>query len=104
MKNFYSQVYEIVAKIPKGKVTTYGQIALTLGKGPGGARLVGWAMRSAPRDLKLPCHRVVNKLGELAPDYAFGSKDMQRELLTSEGISFLENGRIDMKKHFWPPS
>jgi len=104
MNNFYAQVYEIVAKIPMGKVTTYGQIALALGKGPRGAQLVGWAMRAAPRYLQLPCHRVVNKSGSLAPDYAFGSKDVQRELLKSEGITFLEDGRIDMKKHLWIPS
>jgi len=61
-------------------------------------------MRAAPRYLQLPCHRVVNKSGSLAPDYAFGSKDVQRELLKSEGITFLEDGRIDMKKHLWIPS
>jgi methylated-DNA-protein-cysteine methyltransferase-like protein len=101
LKNFYSQVYEIVAKIPKGKVATYGQIAEMLGRGPGGARLVGWAMKAAPDDLHLPCHRVVNKKGELAPEYAFGSKDVQRQILVSEGITFNEDDCINMKEHLW---
>lgn len=101
MKNFYLQVYEIVGKIPKGKVTTYGQIATMLGRGSGGARLVGWAMKAAPENLHLPCHRVVNRLGELSPEYAFGSKDVQKQMLLSEGITFDINGLINVKEHFW---
>jgi methylated-DNA-protein-cysteine methyltransferase-like protein len=101
LKNFYSQVYEVVAKIPKGKITTYGQIAVNLGRGPGGARLVGWAMKAAPENLHLPCHRIVNRLGQLSPEYAFGSKDVQKQMLLSEGITFNEDGLINVKKHFW---
>lgn len=100
MKDFFSRVYDVVSRIPEGKVMTYGQIAALLGE-PRGARVVGWAMRAAPSSLNLPCHRVVNRLGEMAPSYAFGSKDIQRELLISEGITFKENGCIDMKKHLW---
>ena len=100
MENFFLKVYEIVSKIPEGKVATYGQIALLLGK-PKGARAVGWAMRAAPKYLNLPCHRVVNRLGELSPDYVFGSSELQKAMLTSEGITFNENGRIDIKKHLW---
>lgn len=100
MKDFFAKVYDIVSRIPEGKVMTYGQIAALLGE-PRGARVVGWAMRAAPSSLNLPCHRVVNRLGEMAPSYAFGSKDIQRELLISEGITFKENGCIDMKKHLW---
>lgn len=100
MKDFFSRVYDVVSRIPEGKVMTYGQIASLLGE-PRGARVVGWAMRAAPSSLNLPCHRVVNRLGEMAPSYAFGSKDIQRELLISEGITFKENGCIDMKKHLW---
>lgn len=100
MKDFYQKVYEIVAKIPKGKIATYGQIAAILGQ-PRSARIVGWAMKAAPEHLHLPCHRVVNRLGELAPDYAFGSSDVQRGLLLSEGITFDEEGRINVKKHLW---
>lgn len=100
MKNFYKRVYEIVSKIPRGKVATYGQIALLLGE-PRSARIVGWAMKAAPDSLKLPCHRVVNRLGEMAPEYAFGSQEVQRALLISEGIIFKEDGCVDIKKCLW---
>jgi methylated-DNA-protein-cysteine methyltransferase-like protein len=56
-------------------------------------------MRAAPENLHLPCHRVVNRLGEMAPYYAFGSEDVQRAMLLSEGITFKEDGCIDMEKH-----
>lgn len=100
MKDFFSRVYEIAVKIPEGKVATYGQIALLLGQ-PRSARIVGWAMKAAPENLKLPCHRVVNRFGEMAPEYAFGSQELQRAILESEGITFKKDGRIDMKKHLW---
>ena len=100
MKVFFQRVYEIVFQIPEGKIATYGQIAQLLGQ-PRSARIVGWAMRQAPGNLNLPCHRVVNRFGEMAPEYAFGSQDVQRALLACEGITFMENGCIDIKKHLW---
>lgn len=103
MKGYFEQVYEIVAKIPEGKVTTYGQIALLLGN-PKASRAVGWAMKAAPEELRLPCHRVVNRLGKLAPTHVFGCGEIQREILISEGITFNKDGCINMKKHFWAGS
>lgn len=100
MKDFFSRVYKIVSEIPEGKVATYGQVALLLGE-PRNARIVGWAMRSVPKHLNLPCHRVVNKFGEMAPEYVFGSAELQRFMLISEGITFKKNGCIDMEKHLW---
>lgn len=94
MKNFFEEVYEIVAKIPAGRVATYGQIAMLLGN-PRAARAVGFAMRALPEGLGLPWHRVVNKVGKLS------GLEFQRELLESEGVTFLINGNIDMKKHIW---
>jgi len=99
-KDFFNRVYKIVTQIPKGKVATYGQIAAMLGQ-PRSARVVGWAMKAAPEHLHLPCHRVVNRLGEMSPNFAFGSEDVQRGMLSSEGITFKEDGCIDMKKHLW---
>jgi len=96
--SFFAQVYEVVGKIPSGSVTTYGLIAAMIGR-PQAARHVGFAMNSAPEGL--PCHRVVNRLGTLAPQDVFGSEDFQRHLLALEGVTFLENGRIDMKRHCW---
>lgn len=100
MKDFFSRVYEIVAKIPEGKIATYGQIAKLLGEHRS-ARVVGWAMKAAPAHLHLPCHRVVNRLGQMAPGYVFGSSQLQRDILASEGITFKKDGCIDMKKHIW---
>lgn len=97
---FFKRVYEIVAEIPEGKVMTYGQIAKKLGY-PRGARVVGWAMRSAPEGLKLPCHRVVKATGELAPCHVFGDIEIQRVILEAEGITFREDGTIDMERHMW---
>ncbi len=97
---FCNRVYEIVAKIPAGKVATYGQIAGMLGD-PSAAREVGYAMSRAPAGLSLPCHRVVNRTGTLAPEYAFGSQEKQRTMLEVEGIVFLTDGRIDMSCHLW---
>jgi methylated-DNA-protein-cysteine methyltransferase-like protein len=101
LKDYFARVYELVAQIPQGRVATYGQIANLLGD-KRNARVVGWAMKAAPS--KLPCHRVVNRLGEMAPGYIFGSKELQRDILESEGITFLENGCIDLKKHLWDSS
>jgi methylated-DNA-protein-cysteine methyltransferase-like protein len=95
-----AHVYAIVAKIPRGKVATYGQIAALLGN-PLAARQVGYAMYHAPDDAHLPCHRVVNRKGEMAPDSIFGGKSVQRTLLESEGVVFKDNGCIDMKKSLW---
>lgn len=100
MEKFFDKVYEIVARIPEGKVSTYGQIAAILSNYRN-ARVVGWAMRAVPEHLKLPCHRVVNKTGTLAPSYVFGDIDLQRAMLEKEGITFLDNGRINMRKHLW---
>ncbi|WP_040214691.1 MGMT family protein [Clostridium polynesiense] len=97
MKDFYRRVYEVAAGIPKGKVMTYGQIARLIGE-PRSARIVGYAMKSIPEGMKIPAHRVVNRLGEMAPDHVFGSKELQREILLSEGVIFKENGWVDMEK------
>ena len=97
---FFGQVYEVVAQIPAGYVATYGQIAKLAGR-PHAARIVGYAMHSAPSGVDLPCHRVVNRSGELAPGNVFGGRGVQRAMLEEEGITFLADGRIDMKNHLW---
>ena len=99
-KSFFKRVYEIVAMIPEGKVATYGSIGKRLGY-PRGARMVGWAMRSVPRGMNLPSHRVVKATGELAPDHVFGDCEIQRAMLAAEGVTFREDGTIDMEKHLW---
>ena len=87
--NTFDEVYAVVAKIPSGRVTTYGEIAKKIGmKNP---RVVGYALHSNPDPDNIPCHRVVNIKGELAGGFAFGGKDTQRKLLEHEGVKFFEN-------------
>ncbi len=100
MTEFHLKVYEITAVIPKGKVATYGQIAAILGI-PTAARAVGTALRLTPPGLEIPCHRVVNKSGAMAPGEAFGGAGNQRRLLEEEGVGFLHGGTIDMKRYLW---
>jgi methylated-DNA-protein-cysteine methyltransferase-like protein len=87
---FSQMVYNLVAKIPYGRVTTYGLIALMLGF-PQNARQVGQALHNAPQYLDLPCHRVVNHSGKLAPFWP-----EQRQLLENEGVHFNSFGNVDM--------
>jgi methylated-DNA-protein-cysteine methyltransferase-like protein len=97
---FCKRVYEIAAQIPRGKVMTYGQIALQIGN-PKAGREVGRAMALTPSELQIPCHRVVNKSGAMAPDYVFGGADKQRAMLEREGVTFKADGCINMAKHLW---
>lgn len=87
------EVLEIADNIPPGRVVTYGQIAEMIGK-PRNARLIGRIMSMADRYGEHPCHRVVNHAGRLVPGW-----EEQRGLLEAEGIEFLANGCVDMKKH-----
>lgn len=90
-------VWLLVQAIPRGCVATYGQLAALAGN-PRAARGVVWALKLAPPGT--PCHRVVNRLGTLAPPGVFG-RDLQRALLMKEGVSFLPDGRIDFEKALW---
>ncbi|MFA5806080.1 MAG: methylated-DNA--[protein]-cysteine S-methyltransferase [Melioribacteraceae bacterium] len=99
--DFFDRVYKVVAKIPKGKVTTYGAIAEVCGI-KSSARTVGWALNGA-KETGLPCHRVVNRLGALTGKVHFGDIHLMEELLRSEGVEFEEKGYVIMKKYFWQP-
>lgn len=98
--NFYNKVYEIVKRIPQGHVATYGQIAVMCGS-PRAARIVGGALHHNPEPIAIPCHRVVNRYGGLAPEFAFGGKQVQRELLEKEGIEVSEEFTVDLEKYLW---
>jgi O-6-methylguanine DNA methyltransferase len=91
--DFCAEVYTVVASIPSGSVLTYGQIASLVGR-PQCSRMVGQAMHNAPSGL--PCHRVVNSQGRLAPFWV-----QQRELLEKEDVAFKKNGCVDLKKSCW---
>ncbi|MBE6820136.1 MAG: MGMT family protein [Ruminococcaceae bacterium] len=98
--NTFEKIYDVVKKIPKGKVASYGTVAAIAGN-PRWSRVVGYALHVNPEPDKIPCHRVVTRNGEVSKAFAFGGDNMQRLLLTEEGVSFLADGRVDMKKHGW---
>ena len=95
MSSLNDKVYEFVRHIPKGKVATYGQIALYLGN-RNFARVVGNILHGNPDPEHIPCHRVVNAQGKLARSYAFGGIDAQRCLLESEGVVFKNDLVVDL--------
>lgn len=99
--DFFDRVYEVVAEIPTGCVTTYGHIARALGVA-GSARAVGWALNSAA-GTPLPCHRVVNRRGALTGARHFESPTAMEERLRSEGVQFNEEGEVRLDLHLWDP-
>ncbi len=99
--DFFDRVYKVVAKIPKGKVTTYGAIAEACGV-RSAARTVGWAINGT-KESGLPCHRVVNRYGALTGKIHFGDMHLMEELLRSEGVQFDDGNCVIMKKYLWIP-
>lgn len=96
---FTERVYAIVAKIPKGKVLTYGQVAKLAGNAKAN-RAVGNAMKNNPSRATVPCHRVVASNGALT-GYAFGKGTVtKKQLLTKEGVAF-KGERIDLATSGW---
>ncbi|XWN37977.1 MAG: MGMT family protein [Balneola sp.] len=103
-KDFYQKVYEVVAQIPEGRVTSYGVIAGYLGV-ESGARMVGYALNNYdPEQLgyHIPAHRVLNRLGQLT-GRAFFEDDSMRERLEQEGVEFTSEYTVNINKHFWNP-
>jgi len=96
----FERIYEQVKKIPKGKVATYGQIAILAGN-PRWARAVGYALHSNPDPANIPCYRVLNRFGGLAPAFAFGGADAQAALLRKDGVEVREDGTVDLEKYLW---
>lgn len=101
--NSFELIYKQVKRIPKGKVATYGMIAALAGNG-NWSRVVGYALHVNPSQGEVPCHRVVNRYGGTSPAFAFGGKDIQRELLEKEGVVFRGDGTVDMEKCLWDGS
>ncbi len=99
-RGFFAKVYDVVRRIPLGKVATYGQIARIVGE-PRAARQVGWALHVNPEPFVVPCHRVVNREGRLSGAFAFGGADAQRYLLMNEGVQFVADDVVDLQKHLW---
>jgi methylated-DNA-protein-cysteine methyltransferase related protein len=95
----WEPVYRLVKRIPRGRVTTYGDLARTL-RLPGGARVVGYAMAACPSGRGIPWHRVVGAGGHLLIREPHAS--LQRRLLDSEGVK-IEGRTIEMRRFGWSP-
>lgn len=93
------KVYRFLTTVPKGKVVTYGQIALYLGN-IRLSRVVGNILHCNPDGVKYPCYKVVNREGKLTPNYVFGGIEVQKSRLEAEGIEVCDY-RVDLKKYGW---
>lgn len=98
MKSFRERVYAAAAKIPEGKVATYGQIARLAGS-PRAARAVGQLMAKNKDTKGVPCHRVVGSAGALT-GYAFNGVGEKRKKLIDEGVSFAGT-RVNLATSLW---
>lgn len=96
----FEKIYEVVCRIPEGKVATYGQVARLAGS-VRWARAVGYALHRNPAFGVIPCHRVVNRLGRPAPGFAFGGPEIQKAMLEHEGVVFREDGTVDLSGFLW---
>ncbi|MDD1781381.1 MGMT family protein [Enterovibrio sp. ZSDZ35] len=98
MPNFDLQIYAVLAQIPQGKVTTYGDVAKMAGY-PRHARHVGKLLGALPKDSRLPWFRVVNAKGMISLTGARFT--VQREKLLDDGIEVKENGTISLRRFRW---
>jgi methylated-DNA-protein-cysteine methyltransferase-like protein len=95
----YQRIYQVVAKIPRGRVATYGQVA-ELADLPRAARQVGYAL-AALHDQKLPWHRVLNAAGEVSARSEPQFEGLQRAMLEREGVKFDARGRVSLARYRW---
>ncbi len=104
--NTFERIYAQVRRIPRGRVATYGQIAMLAGN-PHWSQVVGYALHGNPEPYDcvtqrgIPCHRVVNRFGKTSAAFAFGGEDCQRALLEAEGVEFTADGTIDLARYIW---
>ena len=99
-RGYRERVFEIVRRIPPGRVMTYGQLAEILGEGYT-ARTVGFVMHSA--DQSVPWQRVINAQGACSTGRVIVPPDLQQRMLVSEGVVFNEKGRCDLARYRWTP-
>ena len=99
--SFRNRVLALVARIPEGRVMTYGQLALLAGN-PGAARQAGFVLNSLVGGSELPWQRVINAQGRVST-HKVGFGDMQERLLVAEGVVLDASGRCDLSKVQWWP-
>jgi methylated-DNA-protein-cysteine methyltransferase related protein len=96
----YQKIYDVVRRIPPGRVATYGQVA-TLAGLPGHARQVGYALHALPENSTIPWHRVVNARGGISPRAVPGAELVQRQLLAREGVRLNARGQVPLTQVRW---
>ena len=102
-ESFFERVYEVVRKIPEGKVTSYGAIAKYLGAARS-SRMVGWAMNNSHHQKTyVPAHRVVNRNGLLTGKSHFGGSKLMQQLLENEGVKIINDKVQNFQEKFWNP-
>jgi methylated-DNA-protein-cysteine methyltransferase-like protein len=99
-KGLHRRIHDVVSRIPRGRIATYGQVARLAGL-PGQARLVGYALHALPAATSVPWQRVVNAQGAISTLAGHGT--LQRRLLEREGIRFDSRGRIPLASFQWRP-
>lgn len=100
--SLHQRIYAVVARVPRGRVATYGQVAALAGL-PRHARLVGYALHSLPEGSDLPWQRIINSRGEVSLRAMPGWDGYQRHLLEEEGVRFDAAGRVNLKRFLWEP-
>jgi methylated-DNA-protein-cysteine methyltransferase-like protein len=102
-KSFFQKVYDVVRQVPKGRVTTYGEIAAYIGQ-PGAARMVGWAMNASHTAVPpVPAHRVVNRNGLLSGKMHFDPPELMAKLLEHEGVQVINDKVMKFNILNWSP-
>jgi methylated-DNA-protein-cysteine methyltransferase related protein len=103
MESKHNRIYDVVRRVPLGRVSTYGEIAV-LAELPGHARLVGYALHALPEHTTVPWHRVVNARGGISIGRAYpGGELVQRRLLEAEGVEFAPSGLVPLDRYRWVP-
>jgi methylated-DNA-protein-cysteine methyltransferase-like protein len=105
VRQLFQAIYAVVRRIPRGKVATYGQVALLAGL-PRGARVAGRAMQASSRVARLPWQRVIGKRGTASGRISIHDPvgaAIQRQLLEAEGVAVSDAGSISLARHGWQP-
>lgn len=97
---FTTQVYALVARVPRGRVVSYGGVAAMLDR-PRAARAVGQGLRNLPDDVDVPWWRVLDTSGRISKRGTSDVEALQRRLLEEEGVEFGRSGRVDWDRHGW---
>ena len=100
MEPLSARIAALIRAVPKGRVATYGQIAVCAGA-PGAARRVAWLLHSSSRTERLPWHRVISSAGRISLPPG-GGRELQRSLLEAEGVE-VDGSRVDLKRYLWRP-